>query len=814
MLQDLIVNVALLVVLSIFYGGLVRQRSVHPLMIKILMGALFGGLAIVGMNFPFHYSEGIIYDGRSIILSLAGLFGGGIVALISGVIVTVYRFLLGGAGFYAGFATIASAVLMGLWVRRQLVGKFHIPGIKHLIFVGFGTHILMLASQLLLPWPQGLDAITLVGPTIMVLFPAGTIFIGLLMISSEKRIAAEQDLKEKESLYRTTLNSLGDAVILTDEQMNVVEMNPAACRMTGWPINEAKGLPIGEIFKIVDENNAEPLENPVEKVIESGEKTGVSNEAVLITRDGRRILITERGAPIVDDHGIKHGILLVFQDRTEARKKQKELEESEDLFRRLFEKHTAVKLLTDPSRGAIVGANDSAVKFYGWSRQDLLKMNICQINTLPANEVLSHLEMAKNGLSNHFQVRHRKADDSVSDVEIFASPIEIKGKTFIHSIVHDISDKKRIERELSLLSESVRQNPVGIIITNANMGIEYVNPRYTELTGLKLEDVAGDKPGILDCNYVPAHLLENEILEKLRARQTWNGEYYLERKGRRSFWAKIMISPIEDEHGNVSNYLLLYEDISMLRKVMKDLENAKNKAEESEKMKTAFLANMSHEIRTPLNGILGFTELLTTSNDFSFEQRQEFGTIIQKSSEGLLQIINDVLEVSRLESEKLRMDSKPFILNETLSALNSLFEKKREEQGKSHLSFKLEMPEKTIEVTGDENRLQQVIINLLDNALKFTAEGEIVFGVSKVEDGKVELMVTDTGIGIKPEKQEVIFERFSQADNDVARKYGGTGLGLAIVKKLTSLLGDGISLESKEGKGSVFRFNLPGRYLN
>lgn len=804
-------NVALLVVLSVIYGELVRHRSAYPVLVKILLGLLFGGLAIVGMNIPFNYSEGIFYDGRSIVLSLAGLFGGGIVALISGVLVSAFRIFVGGAGVYAGVATIITALLFGLLVRRKIMGRFYIPRLKHLVIVALGSHFFMLVSQLLLPWPQGLDVISTVGPTVIFFFPAGTIIIGLMLAASEKRLTSEKILKENEALYRTTLNSLGDGVILTDEHMNVVEMNPTACRLTGWSIIEAKGRPIGEVFKVVDENNAGLLENPLEKLIESRDKTGSVHDAVLISRDGHRMFIAERGSPIVDEYGENHGVVLVFQDRTEARLKQKELEESEDLFRRLFEKHTAVKMLTGPSDGRIVWANDAAAEFYGWDREELISMNIAHINLLPIDEIEAKFALVKEGQRTHFQFQHRKADGSVSDVEEFASPVEIKGKTYIHSIVHDVSDKKRIERELKLLSESVRQNPVGIIITDAYMGIEYVNPKYTELTGLTLKDVAGKKPGILDHKYVPEELLENEILEKLKAREIWNGEYYLDRKGGKPFWGKIMISPIEDEQGAVTNYLLLYEDITMLKEVMKDLEAAKNKAEESEKLKTAFLANMSHEIRTPLNGILGFTELLTSSNDLSYDQRQEFGTIIQKSSEGLLQIINDVLEVSRIESEKLRMDARPFVLNETLIALNNLYEKKMEELGKSHLSLKLQIPDHPVEVICDENRLQQVLINLLDNALKFTSEGEIVFGVEKVENGKVEIIVSDSGIGIRPEKQEVIFERFSQADEQIARKYGGTGLGLAIVKKLTSLMGDGISLESEEGKGSTFRFNVPGR---
>jgi hypothetical protein len=334
------------------------------------------------------------------------------------------------------------------------------------------------------------------------------------------------------------------------------------------------------------------------------------------------------------------------------------------------------------------------------------------------------------------------------------------------------------------------------------------------MTGLKLKDVAGRKPQIFqEKSHRDNPDRYSEIINTISKKSIWIGELRIKRRGDTFFWEKVTISPIEDDEGTVSNYVLLIENITAAKEMMRDLEEAKLKAEEGERLKSAFLANMSHEIRTPLNGILGFTELLTSNTDLSPEKKKEYGIIVRKSAEGLLHIINDVLEISRLESEITTIDEVPFIINDTLNTVYGLYQKKLVDLGKDHLSFILKTPDRKVEVTGDENRLNQVLINLLDNAIKFTDKGQIVYGITSVKNGKVEMMVSDTGIGISPEKQEMVFNRFSKINDPMGRKYGGTGLGLAIVKKLTSLMGDGIRLESAEGKGAQFCFNLTGRFV-
>lgn len=682
MLHDLILNAALLIVLSVFYEFLVRYRALLGKTGKILMGFLFGMVAVIGMNIPLEYSEGIFYDGRSIVLPLAGLFGGGWVAVISGVIAAIYRVWIGGAGMWAGLATIASVCLLGVAVRQRLSVRNVLPGMRELLFVAFTAQIVMLLCQLLIPWPQSIEIITGVGPVVLVLFTSVTLLIGGHMTLAERRLLSEQALKE-----------------------------------------------------------------------------------------------------------------------------------SEDQFRRLFEEHSAIKLLIDPEDGSIVHANHAAEKFYGWSVEQLRSMNIDRINTLLPEKIKEEMNRARRQERNHFNFRHRLADGSVRDVEVFSSIITIKGKDYLPSIVHDVTEKKKTESRLKLLSKSVEQSPVAIIITDEKGLIFYVNPVYTRLTGFGMEEIVGLRPRIFDVANHSDQTIFEEMQRCLNAHTDWQGEFLNKKKNGETFWEKNYISPMVDETGHITNYILIKEDISIQKKLIGDLKEARDKAEVSQRLKSAFLANMSHEIRTPLNGILGFTELLTSDPDLPKEQREEYGLIIRRSANGLLQIINDVLELSKLESEQPAMMQEVFNLNHFLNSLYQLYRKKMKDSGKGHIGLHLCIPDDEIEVVGDENRLNQVMINLLDNALKFTEEGEIRFGISGTAGGKIELMVSDTGIGIKPEKQEIIFEQFIQGDDRISRQYGGTGLGLSIVKKLTSMMGDGVKLESEPGQGSTFRFNLPGKMV-
>ncbi|MBN1181997.1 MAG: response regulator [Bacteroidales bacterium] len=241
---------------------------------------------------------------------------------------------------------------------------------------------------------------------------------------------------------------------------------------------------------------------------------------------------------------------------------------------------------------------------------------------------------------------------------------------------------------------------------------------------------------------------------------------------------------------------------------MSDLISAKEKALESDKLKSSFLANMSHEIRTPLNGIMGFSGLMAKPG-LTDEQRERYASIIKSSSEGLLRIIGDILDISRIESGDLRIDRKLFNLNEMLFDLYSLYTAKILDKGIEDIDLEYVKYNQIIQINSDEYRVRQIFVNLLDNAFKFTNKGNIKFGILKAGKSKVAFFVSDTGIGIPEEKKGLVFERFRQVEDSGLRSRGGNGLGLAIVKSLVEFLHGKISFTSEEDVGTTFHFELP-----
>jgi signal transduction histidine kinase len=220
---------------------------------------------------------------------------------------------------------------------------------------------------------------------------------------------------------------------------------------------------------------------------------------------------------------------------------------------------------------------------------------------------------------------------------------------------------------------------------------------------------------------------------------------------------------------------------------------------------------MSHEIRTPLNAILGFTEILVSEEASLNGQydKMELIRIVGRSADSLLQIINDVLDASRLETGEVKIRKRTFALGPMLNSLYIQFHKKLADEDKEPIKLGLLQAPETLTVNTDENRLSQVFSNLLGNAVKFTKKGQIHFGISSVAPGKIEFIVSDTGIGIPEKDKLAVFERFRQVESTTTRLYGGNGLGLTIAKDLLKLMGGDILLESEEGKGTTFRFWIP-----
>jgi PAS domain S-box-containing protein len=288
-----------------------------------------------------------------------------------------------------------------------------------------------------------------------------------------------------------------------------------------------------------------------------------------------------------------------------------------------------------------------------------------------------------------------------------------------------------------------------------------------------------------------------------------NMEYKIRRPDGFEFDGEVSSSAIYDANGLPESMILIVKNITERKEAERKLREAKEKAEESDRLKTAFLSNMSHEIRTPMNAIVGFSDLLSDPG-LSEEEQKEFIEQINHGADNLMHLIDDIIDIAKIESGQITIHNAACVINEVFREVYMLFSQNIKRLGKDEVEIRInwEWPEERLVLLTDQFRLKQVLSNLVGNAIKFTDKGYVVIGIRDAREG-VMFYVKDTGIGIKEEKQRVIFDRFMQGHETKTRLYGGTGLGLAISKSIIELMGGEIKLESVSGKGSIFSFILP-----
>ncbi|MDT8446640.1 MAG: PAS domain S-box protein [bacterium] len=380
----------------------------------------------------------------------------------------------------------------------------------------------------------------------------------------------------------------------------------------------------------------------------------------------------------------------------------------------------------------------------------------------------------------------------------------------ILGFVLDISAQKQAERQANRLRQAVEQSPASLIITDPDGIIEYVNPAFTRITGYQLEEAQGKTPRILKSGEMP---LENyqQLWHQITSGRVWQGEFHNRRKDGSSYWAIASISPVLSESGELLNFLGIQEDITERKQQARELFSAKQTAEAANRAKSDFLANMSHEIRTPLNAVLGYTEILDGLID---DPRQRgYLNSVKSAGKGLLTLINDILDLSKIEAGKMRLESTPTHLSDLIGEVVSVFQLSSEQKGLRLVKLvDRRLPEALLL---DEIRLRQILVNLIGNAIKFTEAGEIriLAAPERNSDGEtvdLTIRIEDTGVGIVPEALQSIFDDFTQQEGQSTKKYGGTGLGLAISQKLVQMMGGEISVVSQLGQGSAFTVHLPG----
>lgn len=502
------------------------------------------------------------------------------------------------------------------------------------------------------------------------------------------RQRAEEALRKESERLRVTLASIGDAVISTDVQGRVTFMNAKAEFLAGWSEADALGLPLPDVFRIINEETRQPVDNPVEKVLREGKLIELASHTVLIAQDGKECHIDASAAPMRDDKEQVVGVVLVFHDITRRKKAERAtahlaaiVESSEDA------------IISKTLSGIIMTWNKGAEKLFGYSVSEAVGQPVTML--IPpeyVDEEPKILEKIRRGETvDHYETVRRRKDGTHIDISLTVSPIREEGGNIIGAskIARDITDRKRAEEERT----------------------------------------------------------------------------------------KILILAQE----------------------------ARKEAETANRTKDEFLATVSHELRTPLNAILGWARLLRAGRLDQAGVTRAYETL-ENNARAQAQLIEDLLDVSRIISGKLRLDVRPLDLATVIEAAIETTRPAADAKGIRVVKVLDPLPSP---VTGDGDRLQQVVWNLLSNAIKFTPKGGRVLIRLERVNSHVEIIVSDTGIGIKPEFLPHVFDRFRQADGSITRLSGGLGLGLAIVRHLVELHGGTVSADSQPGEGATFTVQLP-----
>ncbi len=423
-------------------------------------------------------------------------------------------------------------------------------------------------------------------------------------------------------------------------------------------------------------------------------------------------------------------------------------------------------------------------------------------------------EKAKNNFDRALNGEYFAVTEDYGDVNLYRTFYENYYSSIKNSdgcivglsvFVVDVTHRKQAEKQLELLSSAIDQSPVSVMITDKIGNIEYINPKFAEVSGYTREEVKGRNPRILKSGYQPREFYV-ELWNSILAGNEWRGIFYNQRKNGEIYCESAVISSILDSKGSISNFIAVKEDITEKRKILEDLIKAEEHAEESDKLKTAFLNNISHEIRTPFNGILGFLDILQNA-ELSHKERDEYTGLVTISATRLLNTINKIVEIAQIQSGQMKLSASLIEIKSLISNLLEQFQTDIERKGLK-ININIDLPEQYASVNTDRIKLVSILTNLMDNAIKFTNKGSIELAI-RLAGQCLEFSVKDTGVGIPISKQQAIFERFSQGDNSSTRQFEGSGLGVTIAKAIVELLGGTIWVESEEGIGSKFYFTVP-----
>jgi PAS domain S-box-containing protein len=616
----------------------------------------------------------------------------------------------------------------------------------------------------------------------------------------------EEVLYGSREILSSVWESAADGLRLTDGCGTVTRVNEAYCRITGFAREALEGKPFWEAYP---ESAWADCQSNYCRRFRAGLLDWVAERRVDLC-NGRRLWVEVTSSYVHTSTDLL--LLTIYRDVTERKQAEERLRTSQRQYLELYENIPDPVIIFDKSSHYFLAWNSSALRTYGYSRDQVLGMTPLDLH-LPEERqrVAATLGEAEGVLKSY---THLARDGRRLQVEILSSEIVFEGRPAILSIMRDLTERL-------LTEDRLRERDRELRTFLANLpGLAYRCRNDEQWTMLFISEGCQDLTG-----YSPPELLSeggvryadlihpddrarvwHAVQEALKKRSPFRSEYRIRHADGRERWALEQGLGVWSDDGELLFLEGLVVDISEQKRIEGQLQRARLESEAASRAKSAFLANMSHEIRTPMNGILGLVDLAASALE---PERGEYLALLKTSAEGLMNVLNDILDVSKLEAERMELENTGFSLVDCVESSVVTFLAPARTKG-LQLACRIgdSVPRR---VVGDPVRLRQVLLNLIGNAVKFTERGSIQVQVEAVEGSGplvVQFAVRDTGIGISLEQQKSVFEPFRQADNSTTRKYGGTGLGLCISAELVRLMGGEIRLKSQPGRGSTFSFQV------
>ncbi|WMW22565.1 PAS domain S-box protein [Methanolobus mangrovi] len=605
-------------------------------------------------------------------------------------------------------------------------------------------------------------------------------------------------LDERENLLSSIIESSSEGVIVIDENYRITHFNSKFIRIWDIPeqiLTEMDGL------KLLDHLKDRMVDH--EDMLERLRKNHMSAKRTFSIAEFRDNTFFEVSSfPLVQDEEVV-GRILSFRDISERKMAEDFLQEKDHRYRLLFEhSNDAIFIIKDE---IIQDLSNKACKLICESDDEIIGKSI--LDLVIEDKQHSIHELIKSALIDSFSKREvevKKPDGTFMDVEITATVVDTENN-LIQLIIRDITERKEIERleqenkeRMSLILDNIN---CGVIVVDAySHEIVDINPTALDIVGFKKEDVLGRVCHNFLC---PAEKGNCPItdLNKVIDRS--------EKVVMRSDGTQVPILKSVEivELGVHKLFIESFFDISKIKETENELLDQKVHAETANRAKSEFLATMSHELRTPLNSVIGFSDLLLDGNFGDLNEKQSrFMSNISTSGKHLLNLINDILDISKIEAGKMELFYEIFDFADMISDIHLMM---KPLAAKKDILLDFEVEPKNILINADRSKLKQVLYNIIGNAIKFSPEnGKVQVDVS-TKDNMLNVSIKDSGIGISRDDQVKLFQPFVQIDSAINRKYEGTGLGLALVKNLLELHGGSIGVESELGEGSTFFFSVP-----